>query len=730
MYITDISAWCNIEYDYTDFNDPINEHGVPLSFYYNYQTTNPLYIAHDLYLNGQMVKDLVIPDDVTEIKLAAFMGSSISSVTFHRTFPKIGYYAFHECNQLRDIYCYSPTAPGLSSFENKSAITLHIRKRYSSAYSWSGPVEYIEGIDYTLTYNVDGKEYKQQMFEVGESVTPVAEPTKEGHTFVEWEGLPQTMPARDVTVNAVFAKNKYKLTYMVDGTEYKTVEVEYGSTITPEDNPTMDGYDFSGWSDIPDTMPAHDVTVTGSFTPVPSSVYTITYIVDGEVYKTCDYHEGDGITPEEEPTKEGYTFSGWSWIPSKMPGENVTITGTFTVNKYTLTYMIDGVEYKSYEVEYGTTITPETVTDREGFSFSGWDNLPETMPASDVVVTGSFTKGTYTLTYILDGVTYKTYTYGYDESITPESVPDKEGYTFTGWDDLPNTMPGHDVTATGSYTVNKYKLIYMVDGEVYMTIEVEYGASITPEEEPTKDGYVFSGWSWIPSKMPAEDVTVSGTFKQIGYNVSDNIYIIDGNEATFAMTNVTSGDLIISPTIVVNNTTYNVTAVAGYSCMNNTGITSVTIPDGVAVIGDNAFYGCTCVKSLSLGRDIGYIGNKAFAYIGTSTSARKRTASEPLVIECHSESVPDAQYDSFDGIGMENVILKVDDDLVDSYKNVYPWSQFTNIVGFNAPTGINSIYSEKNGDSIFSIDGRMIDKPQKGMNIIRTSQGTRKVMAK
>ena len=59
--------------------------------------------------------------------------------------------------------------------------------------------------------------------------------------------------------------------------------------------------------------------------------YTLTYIVDGEVYKTYQVAEGSSITPEPAPTKDGYDFSGWSAIPSTMPSEDVTITGTFTV---------------------------------------------------------------------------------------------------------------------------------------------------------------------------------------------------------------------------------------------------------------------------------------------------------------------------------------------------------------------------------------------------------------
>ena len=134
------------------------------------------------------------------------------------------------------------------------------------------------------------------------------------------------------------------------------------------------------------------------------------------------------------------------------------------------------------------------------------------MPAYDVTITGSFTKGAYKLTYMLDGVVYKTISYDYGDAITPEPAPTKEGYTFSGWSEIPETMPAHDVTVTGSFSINKYKLTYTVDGIEYKSYDIEYGSTITPEAEPTKEGYTFSGWSEIPTTMPAHDVIVTGTF--------------------------------------------------------------------------------------------------------------------------------------------------------------------------------------------------------------------------
>ena len=374
---------------------------------------------------------------------------------------------------------------------------------------------------FTITFDSNGGTSVESITQDnGTVITPPANPTREGYTFIGWEpALPETMPIGGLAVKAQWVINKYTLTYVIDGQEYSKSEVEYNATITQLDDPVREGYTFSGWSEIPATMPAHDVEVTGSFTV---NSYTLTYIVDGNAYKTLTVDYGTAITPEAEPTKEGYTFSGWSEIPATMPANDVEVTGSFTVNSYTLTYIVDGNAYKTLTVDYGTAITPEAEPTKEGYTFSGWSEIPATMPAHDVEVTGSFIVNSYTLTYIVDGNAYKTLTVDYGTAITPEAEPTKEGYTFSGWSEIPATMPANDVEVTGSFTVNSYTLTYIVDGNAYKTLTVDYGTAITPEAEPTKEGYTFSGWSEIPATMPAHDVEVTGSFIQ-------NIYILDEN---------------------------------------------------------------------------------------------------------------------------------------------------------------------------------------------------------
>ena len=139
--------------------------------------------------------------------------------------------------------------------------------------------------------------------------------------------------------------------------------------------------------------------------------------------------------------------------------------------------------------------------------------MPATMPANDVTVTGTFTVNKYKVTYKVDGTTYAEDSVAYGAAITPLAAPTRTGYTFSGWSSIPATMPANDVTVTGTFTVNKYKVTYKVDGTTYAEDSVAYGATITPPAtNPTKDGYIFAGWNTIPATMPANDITVTATF--------------------------------------------------------------------------------------------------------------------------------------------------------------------------------------------------------------------------
>ncbi len=85
VYITDIAAWCEIDFYSYD----------PLS--------NPLYYAKNLYLDHELVTDLVIPDSVTSINRSAFQHCNITSVIIPDGVTSIGEGAFKNCTNLERV---------------------------------------------------------------------------------------------------------------------------------------------------------------------------------------------------------------------------------------------------------------------------------------------------------------------------------------------------------------------------------------------------------------------------------------------------------------------------------------------------------------------------------------------------------------------------------------------------------------------------------------------------
>ena len=102
--ITDLTAWCNIDFDYV--------------------YANPLYYAHHLHLNNTLVEDIAIPNDITQLKDSVFAGAYIYSVTIPDSVTSIGDSAFKNCLPLSDITIpNSVTSIGSSAFNNCQSLT-------------------------------------------------------------------------------------------------------------------------------------------------------------------------------------------------------------------------------------------------------------------------------------------------------------------------------------------------------------------------------------------------------------------------------------------------------------------------------------------------------------------------------------------------------------------------------------------------------------------------------
>ena len=253
-----------------------------------------------------------------------------------------------------------------------------------------------------------------------------------------------------------------------------------------------------------------NTSVTWNYQAV-AQTYTITYLVDGQEYAVVTQTAGEAPVLPEAPTKEGHTFSGWANLPEVMPSENLTVEAVFMVNVYTVTYILDGEVFAEQPVDYGAEVIPPVAPEKEGYEFAGWENIPETMPAQDLEIHGTYEVKYYTLTFIVDGEVFKTESVAFGTTITLPTAPEKEGHTFVGWGDVPETMPAKDVTLTAQFSVNEYTLTYVLDGAVYATFQVPYGTAIVPLEVELDATREFNGWTNLPEVMPAHDVTVTGT---------------------------------------------------------------------------------------------------------------------------------------------------------------------------------------------------------------------------
>lgn len=121
----------------------------------------------------------------------------------------------------------------------------------------------------------------------------------------------------------------------------------------------------------------------------------------------------------------------------------------------------------------------------------------------------------YRISYIIGSDTIFTDSVTFQEPITAPEVPEKEGYRFGGWTGLPSEMPACDIEIFGEYIVNQYAIKYYVENKIYAIDSLEYGKPIFPIAEPVKDGFQFSGWKNVPDLMPAHDIRIDGIFTVI-----------------------------------------------------------------------------------------------------------------------------------------------------------------------------------------------------------------------
>ena len=269
----------------------------------------------------------------------------------------------------------------------------------------------------------------------------------------------------------------------------------------------------------------------------------------------------DVVAPAD-PTKTGYTFAGWDReIPSTMPAESITVKAQWKINKYTITFDTDGgTAIDPITQDYNTAVVAPADPTKEGYTFAGWDaTIPATMPAKDTVIKAKWTVNKYTITFDVDGGSYVApITQNYGTEIVAPADPTKTGYTFAGWDtEIPSTMPAGDMTIKAKWTVNQYTITVDTDGGTAIApITQDYGTDVVAPAAPTKTGYTFAGWSEaFPSTMPAGDMTIKAlwTVKTFDPEVNGKGVKFNANGGAFAdgstetLVKATFGEAIAAP---------------------------------------------------------------------------------------------------------------------------------------------------------------------------------------
>ena len=299
-----------------------------------------------------------------------------------------------------------------------------------------------------------------------------------------------------------------------------------------DNNPTRNGYEFIAWKvdgfklNYSGKRYSADLKLVASWDIVTYHIY---YNLNGGSLNNS-VEEYDAETPTFSigtPSKEGYTFTGWSGtdLDSITPSVSIGIGSTgnrsytayYTPNQYTITYNygydnLTDSQVVKYDASY-TLITPT----RYGYEFNGWylSNGQRVSDAgiwhyaTDLSLTARWTVLTYYLTIdnyqTTKGIVTGGGSYVIDSEVTVTAIPDT-GYSFVGWYDVNGILVSADNPYTFKITSSLTLYAYWNDGNEYTltldsdggdltedTMTVQFGSSYSLPK-PTKTGYEFAGW--------------------------------------------------------------------------------------------------------------------------------------------------------------------------------------------------------------------------------------------
>ena len=363
------------------------------------------------------------------------------------------------------------------------------------------------------------------------------------------------------------------------------------------------GYTFAGWSPSSGTVTGA-ITFTASFT---ANTYTVSFNANGgttpTASKTVTYGQAYDTLPT--PTWTGHTFTGW--YTAQNSGTQVTSATTVTTagnhtlwahwdaNPQTITFTAGtggSVSSASITTDYGTSYTISgntvtiggttvTATPNSGYSFGSWSPSTAGTVTSDMTFAASFTANTYIVTFDPFGGTVSpatiTVTYGQEYGDLP--TPVLAHNTFDGWyldggfteitsETIVTTASNHDLIAHWSAIFYTYTVTYDVGSGTGGPSNYSRGPTTSisdtytiPNTEPTRTGYLFSGWTSGGNNYSAGDTITltydhpSITLTALWYRYTFNL-VYDANGGSGAPATQTYGPVgATSHTFTVSGTT-------------------------------------------------------------------------------------------------------------------------------------------------------------------------------
>ena len=338
----------------------------------------------------------------------------------------------------------------------------------------------------------------------------------------------------------------YNAIFTVDGAQYEVVPTKVGEQIVAPKDPAKEGYVFKGWDKEVGKMGVEDITFAAQFEEASGIAYTVeVYTMDvngnyGAAETKTLYGTTDAQVTADTTAAEGFTFdeSAANVVSGTVAADgSLVLKVYFARNQYKLT--VDGAES---EVYYGAALDIATPAAREGYTFIGWNvDVPATMPASDLTLVSQWSENDADYTAYNAAVAAaqaKQAEDGYDKTYTAESraaldaaLAEKVSGKKYSEQSVVDAAAKAINDAVASLEVMTYNATFYVDGAEYRVVPTKVGEQIIAPENPTKEGFVFTGWDKEVGVMGTEDVSFNAQFSagEVSYKVET--YVMDVNGA-------------------------------------------------------------------------------------------------------------------------------------------------------------------------------------------------------